>query len=453
MAHYEASDNVRPVKTLQQFVRFPWNLRWIWELARRRVMVRSSWAGSRLATLTVLCLLVAFRLNAGELKWKHFAISNPLPGNGTGTAGPVLGDFKGDGHLAVALSRRDTKSFYWYERKSDSVWVQHLIYHSNDLLQGLGAAALDVDGDGFVDVVFDQVWFKNPGNLRTNPDAAWEPHVYEHSNHEVHDIVAADINRDGRQDIVTFDGDKILWYDTAHGFAVTTVAEGFRQHGGIAPHGVGDIDGDGYPDIVIAGSWFKNPGKAGGQWVRHSWPYLLIPKATYGTSIRSWVVDLNGDGQNDIVYSDSDTGYGHVYWVKNEGKGLRWTRYQLPDPPNEKKARGTGSWHSLGVADFNGDGKLDVFAGEQEDPDFLNKSRLPMKPKGLEPRGVIWINSGSTPPTFVPHVIHKGIPGWHDACLGDVNGDGKTDIVSAIWNTHGPTYHADYWRNNTATSK
>jgi hypothetical protein len=165
------------------------------------------------------------------------------------------------------------------------------------------------------------------------------------------------------------------------------------------------------------------------------------------------VVDLDGDGQNDIVYSDSDTGYGHVYWVKNEGKGLRWTRYQLPDPPNEKKAPGTGSWHSLGVADFNGDGKLDVFAGEQEDPDFLNKSRLPMKPKGLEPRGVIWINSGSTPPTFVPHVIHKGIPGWHDACLGDVNGDGKTDIVSAIWNTHGPTYHADYWRNNTAKSK
>ena len=108
---------------------------------------------------------------------------------------------------------------------------------------------------------------------------------------------------------------------------------------------------------------------------------------------------------------------------------------------------------TINLADFNGDGRLDIFAGEQEDPDNWHNGKLPMKPKGLKPRGVIWINSGTRVPTFVPHVIHEGNPGWHDASIGDVDGDGDVDIVSKIWNKDGPTYHADYWRNDTVSRK
>jgi hypothetical protein len=159
---------------------------------------------------------------------------------------------------------------------------------------------------------------------------------------------------------------------------------------------------------------------------------------------------MDGDGEQDIVYSHCDTGGSHVYWVRNRGKGLLWEPERLTDPPTRPgDVEGTGSFHSLGVADFNLDGFPDIFAGEQEDPDVYMQSegRVAMKPRGLKERGVIWYHSGSVNPHFEPEVVRLDNPGWHDAQLGDVDGDGDTDIVSKVWNADGPAYHMDLWIN------
>ena len=129
------------------------------------------------------------------------------------------------------------------------------------------------------------------------------------------------------------------------------------------------------------------------------------------------------------------------------GRGADWILHQLPDPPGDPF---TGSFHSLAVADFGHSGYLDIFAGEQEDPDTYMEADglLAMKPPGLQERGVIWVNDGAETPIFTPVVIHSGRPGWHDVAIGDIDGDGDVDMVSKVWNADGPNYHMDFWRND-----
>ncbi len=413
-------------------------------------------AGRLLIVLSLLLRIARVSGQAGEFPtWTHFYIDAILPGSTYGMAGPALGDFDKDGDLDVAVSRWPTREAYWYERINDSIWVPHSIGISDILGKALGSVAIDMDNDGWQDVVFDDIWFKNPGTLDEEADAEWKS---GHIQGGGHDIIRYDINGDGKEDLVIFDGQRLSWNSTSIEMQTDNiVADGFTDHGGIAPHGAGDLDGDGDPDLVIPGYWFENPGKGAGKWQQHEWPFQPVPGASYGNSIRSWITDINHDGINDIVYSNCDTGGSHVYWVENKGNGRGWISHKLPDPPVKNgDVPGTGSFHSLGVADFDMDGNPDIFAGEQEDPDdfMVQEGKVAMKPAGLNERGAIWFNKGGKSPEFNIFIIHTGNPGWHDAQLGDVDGDGDIDIISKVWNADkDKLYHLDLWRNNLDPGK
>lgn len=402
---------------------------------------------SWLPCLFMIYVLSGYRTFSQKPAWKHFYIDKSLPGSSYGTGGPVAGDFDHDGDLDVAVSRRNTLEAYWYQRVNDSIWIPHVMGKWDYASDALGSVSIDVNHDGWLDVMFEGVWFENPANLDKNPETPWKSHYI---NAAGHDAIAADMEGNGVEDIVTYDGSKLAWYNTSKPMWEweNIIDYGYHDLSGIFPHGFGDLDGDGDPDVVIPQFWFENPGNSTDRWIRHEWPFNPIPNASYGRSIRSWIADINHDGKNDIVYSNSDTGGCHLYWVENKGNGKSWESHQLSDPPvRAGDVAGTGSFHSLGVADFDQDGNLDIFAGEQEDPDQMYGNLMPMKPKGLKERGVIWYNAGGKNPEFETYVIHVDNPGWHDAKLVDIDGDGDLDIISAIWNADGPDYPLDYWRN------
>jgi hypothetical protein len=76
------------------------------------------------------------------------------------------------------------------------------------------------------------------------------------------------------------------------------------------------------------------------------------------------------------------------------------------------------------VADFNNDGLPDIFAASQEDTGIF--------PGDGHPKAYVWRNLGSG--SFSRSTILTDLE-LHDAKVGDVDGDGKLDIVSANWGT------------------
>ncbi|MCB0628338.1 MAG: VCBS repeat-containing protein [Saprospiraceae bacterium] len=383
------------------------------------------------------------------LSFTHFTIDSPLPGEGYGTGGFTLADFDGDGDLDMSIQRRSDITLYWYAYENDSTWIRHVAAKHGG--GQLGAASLDVNRDGHPDIVMGRAWIENPGNLAEKPDASWTVHLYAGGMEgENHDIVAADIDQDGTIDLVSYAQNQgiLRWYqlNDPDQWSYVNIAENVNDihiHAGFAPGGVGDFNGDGYPDVLMPFYWYENPGRSKrSNWEKHPWPYLEIPKTPYGRSFRSWIADLDGDGDNDFVYADCDVTMSKAYWCENEGNAGDFIRHQLPTPDDL-----SGSYHSLGVYDLDLDEDLDIFIGEQED---ANQQPEPgMKPAGLEERGMILLNTGTPQqPAFELMIIHIGNPGWHDTLVGDVDGDGDLDLVTKIWNAdEGRVWHADYWRN------
>lgn len=399
-----------------------------------------------------------FRKDIADLAagWRHIKIDPSLPGTSYGTGAFSFADYDKDGDLDITISRReiDGGKVFWYQF-NNGIWSRHDVGIADQ--EQLSAAVTDVNNDGFPDLVVARYWFENPKILKNKPDTTWNKHVYAGGlPHENHDVAAYDFDGDGRDEILCYsqkaqegtlrlfflnDPHQWTYYDISVSVnrLVDHIAGSNGIHGGFAPQGIGDLNNDGHADIVMATGWFRNPGEnIRSGWDFISWPFDVgITPNKYGISIQSWVVDIDADGDNDIIYTDCDAEESNGYWIINRRGGHKFQRHQLPSPGNP-----TGSFHSLAVADFDDDGDLDIFSGEQEDPDEG------MKPKGLKERGFFWENVGSPKrPVFTVSILNSGNPGWHDAKTGDFDGDDDIDIVSKIWNKDGRYYHLDLWEN------
>ncbi len=307
-----------------------------------------------------------------------------------------------------------------------------------DYLSDVELAALDVDGDGWIDLVCSGVWYRNPGQPREKP---FERIVFAQGAGGAHDVLAADMDGDGRKDIVMM-GDartqlkQLVWYripDDPRGLWKRH-SIGPSVHGAISPAGVADLDGDGDLDVVRADTWFENVDGKGLRWEAHA----NIPmgrKGPFGVCVRTVITDINDDGKQELVMCDADIPDSKVAILRNtDGKGRQWSKQELPS------SFSFGSLHSLAVADFNNDGRKDILVCEQEE-------LLPSDRKN--PRFVIFENLGGR---FAERIIFDGRLGGHELVVGDVDGDGDLDICSKAWgplpwNANQGKMHADCLEN------
>jgi FG-GAP-like repeat/PASTA domain len=263
---------------------------------------------------------------------------------------------------------------------------------------GQQVAVADLNGDGKADVVS-----ANCGNtvsvLLNQGGGTLAPRQDYRVNDCPNTLTLADLNGDGRPDIVTGDDSGAVSVLLNRGDG-TFAARHDYDGGDGTTYGtnsvaVGDLNGDGKPDLA-GGS------EGGVSILLNNGDGTFGAKTDYdvGGGEAVAIADLNGDGNVDLV---TDDGF-NVSVVLNHGGGQLEQAQRLRI--NEVDAS------DVFVADLTGDGKPDVVA---TDFDY----------DGLE----VLLNDGSG--RLRPYLGYPAAAGLLWLAIGDVNGDGTQDLVTA----------------------
>ncbi|MEO1983891.1 MAG: PVC-type heme-binding CxxCH protein [Fuerstiella sp.] len=358
--------------------------------------------------------------------------------------GASAGDINGDRVADVVYGP------YWFE--GPDYETKHEIYpampqNRNGYADNFFCWGHDFDGDGNNDIL--TVGFPGrPGYVYRNPgpqnlDRLWEKF----------DVVDSVANESPQFTDVTGDGIKEL-VCTRHGhygFATPTDGRPFEKwtfheiSPDVAPKpfghglGVGDVNGDGRPDIIARDGWFQQPRvyEPNDHWQFH--------KAAFcpgGADIFAY--DVDGDGDNDVITSLSAHTYG-LAWHENipdEDGRIRFEQHVIMGITAADNAYGVlfTEPHAVKLADINGDGLLDIVTGKTY---WSHHAQSPMWDAGAV---VYWFElhrtavagkkaaesteNGTVAVDWIPHKADGESGIGRGLFVGDINDDGLPDIVT-----------------------
>lgn len=266
----------------------------------------------------------------------------------------------------------------------------------------------DVNGDGKPDLV---VASGSISVLLGNGDGTFQTAVnYSSGGGTPYSVAIADVNGDGKPDIVVADfgnGVGVLLNNGDGTFQTAVVfGAGSTDPDAVA---VGDVNGDGKPDIVVG----NFDGYAVAVLLGNGDGTFQTP-VTYasggGTPYSVAVTDVNGDGKPDIIVANSATDTVGVLLGNGDGTFQTAVTY----------ASGGSVPSSVVVSDMNGDGRPDIVVANWCDSiDFCDQTD-----------GTVAILLGNGDGTFQGATSYdSGVNGTDSVAVGDVNGDGKPDVV------------------------
>ena len=192
------------------------------------------------------------------------------------------------------------------------------------------------------------------------------------------------------------------------------------------PGSVVDMNGDGHLDVVCGSNgyskrevyWFENDGSGGG-WERHDVSgsgEVVFPRSVCAE-------DVDGDGDMDVICGDDDK---IVLWINTDGTGLNWETNIILDNMDRSPTL-------LIPTDVDGDSDPDVIV-RRAGPDSM----------------ILWFENPMPDPSaadgWTQHFV--GMKAAAGLCIGDVNGDGDTDIVTA---SAGSAKQLSWWEDENGT--
>jgi fibronectin type 3 domain-containing protein len=385
------------------------------------------------------------------------------------------GDVNGDGYADVivgapyyANGQAEEGAFFIYHGSASGIsTTPAAMVESNTGGIHMGwsvSDAGDVNGDGYGDVIVGAPDYSNGLNqegafyvyhgsasgISTTPAAMIE------SNQAVVQMGysvsgAGDVNGDGYNDVIVgvqnysnilpSEGAAFIYHGSASGIGTTPAAIAESNQGGArmgrSVSGAGDINGDGFADIIAGASSYKNAGetyKGGAAFIYYGSASGIDTtlaaklnsdqdKICFGQSVSAG--DVNGDGYNDVIIGarlydngESDEGAAFVYHGGPSGIST------IPAVMLESNQSNAEMGRSVSIAgDVNGDGYDDVIVGV---PNYTN---------GESDEGAFLVYHGSatgisTTPADGAESNQAGAwMGFSVSGAGDINGDGYDDVI------------------------
>lgn len=294
---------------------------------------------------------------------------------------------------------------------------------ADDQLHALDGALLDADGDGDLDVA---VAVENGANRLYRNDGAGRlvhvPGAFGEVRGDYEHVRSADFDRDGHADVLFIAEETeqhALFLGNGDG---TFKAAGARLPGSSQANGlaVGDVNGDGLPDILIGNTTEGKSGKAQPfLWLNDAKrpSHFIDATASHLPTIDvqaqgMTLADLDGDGDLDLVIASQDP-LNRLLLNDGTGRFVDATARLGAQPPTE-----TREVHAL---DVDADGRLDlVFFNLTSNNQAWDK----------DPQTRLLINQGDA--TFVDETdtrlpTHR-FSSWGGSVI-DFNGDGAPDLV------------------------
>lgn len=412
-------------------------------------------------------------------------LTGPVAGQEFGYSVCTAGDLNGDGRSDVAVGAWQTtvnglslagRVYVYYGSNTGIATTPSVVLDGAQAGAQLGNAvstAGDVNGDGFSDLIVGSrtwesntttelsegaafVYYGSAGGINTTPDLTLETN-HANDNFGSNVACAGDINNDGFSDVLvgaylssypTFnEGAVFVYMGSPLGLNPTPLHRLERNQGGSffgrSISSAGDVNGDGFSDVVIGaskwvftsgasdqGSAFVYYGNAAGLGAGLNPPFAL---QLFGTGSNNayygfWVAcagDLNGDGYSELTVSgyneeNGQTDEGLVYVYNGSAAGL------VAAPAAVIESNQAGAWmgRCMNTAgDVNGDGYADLLIGITR---YSNG-------QSLEGMGQVHFGSSTginTTPSLTFELNNAGANLGETVCTaGDVNGDGYSDLI------------------------